>query len=191
MEKDNSQLELFSRTKDSFESKTTASRPFLCCVRGHEKAILIVICLIVSSVVSFSLGFERGRKSIVSGVKDLNIEVAAKAPAVEPKLQARPQEAISGNAGGLPKVEIQKQERAGPTSIQAFDNFTIQLASYQTITGAQKEAERLKKKGLVPVILTKGKYSILCVGNFRNKESAKQVLAELKKRYKDCFIRRM
>ncbi|MFH1127974.1 MAG: SPOR domain-containing protein, partial [Candidatus Omnitrophota bacterium] len=70
-------------------------------------------------------------------------------------------------------------------------NYTIQVASYQTKKGAQKEAEIIKKKGLSVSVLSKGAYSILCVGNFKDKQKAKLVLVELKKRYRDCFIRRL
>jgi hypothetical protein len=65
------------------------------------------------------------------------------------------------------------------------------VASYQSKTHAQKEAEALRKKGVTPLVLSKGDYIIVCVGNFSNRDAAKSLLLDLRKRYQDCYIRRL
>lgn len=91
----------------------------------------------------------------------------------------------SDTAQPATKKEIQLQI---PVQTQ---NYTIQLATYQTSTYAQKEAEKLRKRGLLPLVLSKGSYQVLCVGNFSNLNAAASLLSELKKQYRDCFIRRL
>ena len=56
---------------------------------------------------------------------------------------------------------------------------------------AQKEADSLKKRGFAPLILPKGTYTIVCIGNLSDQKTAKPLLSELKKRYQDCFMRRL
>ena len=69
--------------------------------------------------------------------------------------------------------------------------YTIQLASYKKESSAKKEAEALKKKGFLPLVLNKGEYTIVCVGNFKYKNNASPLLPELRKRYQDCFVSRL
>ena len=66
--------------------------------------------------------------------------------------------------------------------------FTIQLASYKFRSFAEKEAARLKGRGIDTIVLTKGAYSIVCTGKFANKEAA---MAEIKKKYKNAILRRL
>ncbi|MCX5706632.1 MAG: SPOR domain-containing protein, partial [Candidatus Omnitrophica bacterium] len=72
-----------------------------------------------------------------------------------------------------------------------INGYTIQVASFNNKSYALKEAEFLKKKGLVPLLFSNGNYIILCVGNFPNKETAQPLLSELNKRYPNCSIRRL
>ncbi|MFZ2357461.1 MAG: SPOR domain-containing protein [Candidatus Omnitrophota bacterium] len=183
LEKNNPQLELFSKTKDDFQNKLN-SRPFLSYIKGYEKIILVIIVFIITGVVSFSFGVEKG-KSIAASRFNSRLDMAINSK-VQGTVQAASQQTASPQAQVLTldeKSSLRPQEETG--------NYTIQVASYQTKKGAQKEAEIIKKKGLSVSVLSKGAYSILCVGNFKDKQKAKLVLVELKKRYRDCFIRRL
>jgi len=69
--------------------------------------------------------------------------------------------------------------------------YTVQVASYKSSNGAQKEAASLKQKGYNDVfIVSKGKYVILCIGSFQNKQEA-DVFGQkkLKSRYQDLRVR--
>ena len=69
--------------------------------------------------------------------------------------------------------------------------YVIQVATYENKKLAEKEKERLKKKGFPVILSRKGKYLVIFVGKFLTKEEAKQKLNLLRARYKDCFIRRL
>lgn len=102
--------------------------------------------------------------------------------------------------GDAKRQEIQAQQNAEkretikePASSGSPQNYTIQLASCRTKVSAQKEAELLRKSGFSPLILSKGSYIVVCVGNFSNQQAAKTLVSELKKRkrYQDCLVRRL
>lgn len=186
----NSQLELFSQAKAYGDRRLeTTHKSFLGRIRGYEKTLLMAIAFIITVIVSFSFGVERGKKLQLanSGTRlDLALKVQPAPAAVKteppapvvnkPLYQAAPAESVAS-----------KQ-----TSPEYMHNYyTIQLASFQNKISAQKEAELLKKRGFTPLIISKGKFSVLCVGNFPNKKTAESLLAELKKRYRDCLIRRL
>jgi len=69
--------------------------------------------------------------------------------------------------------------------------YTIQVATYNGKVSAQQELDILKKQGLMPVLRTSGKYIVLSVGNFPDQATAKSVLTQLKRKYRDCYIRRL
>ncbi len=69
--------------------------------------------------------------------------------------------------------------------------YTIQVASFKDEEYAQKEASALKKKNFAVFVISKGNFSIVCVGKFSKKEEANGILAKLKKNYNDCLIRRL
>ncbi len=170
--RDNFQLELFSGAKDVRESGARRSGgSFLNHIRRYEKIILVIIGMMITSIISFSLGVERGKQLRVSTFRPIAQQAT---DANEPK------ETAVIKAGT--KVEPLPLEKQG---------YMIQLASYKTKTHAQKEVDLLKKNGFSPLVLTKGSYAVLYVGNLSNKKTAQSLLAELKKRYKDCYIRRL
>ncbi len=133
----------------------------------------------------FLLGYVRGyEKAILLFVSFIAIGIISFSLGVEKgrRLAAVPKPGIRLDLAAVqaPKPQIQPQ-----------NNYTIQLASYQSKTYAQRQAELLKKKGLTTLVLPKGSYTILCVGSFADKEKARPLLSELKKKYQDSFIRRL
>lgn len=174
MEKQNNpQLELFSRSDDRAEFKANTTNPLLVRIWNYEKTILIIIAIFITGIIAFSLGVEKGKR-IASKVQNEPL-TTAKIQNVEPPVIIKKEEVV---------------EQITP-AIQQLKAFTIQVASFKTRSNAQKEAETLKKKGLSTLILTKGSYTILCVGNFPNKEAAQSLLSQLNKRYGNCQIRRL
>ena len=163
------QLELFSKTGEDLKSSVRrAERNYF---GGHiwryEKTILIIIALLATSIISFSLGIEKGRRA--GGARQEAVLIRPQA--VEP----------------LKEAEVLKQAAVLPQGA----GYTIQVASFKTDSYAQKEIKLLRKRGYEAVTLNKGEYVILCVGNFSDKEKAQSLLSELKRYYKDCSIRRL
>lgn len=177
MKKDNyAQLELFSQMKDLDNKKMQNSNLFFNYIRAYEKTLLFIIGIITCGVISFSLGIEKGKrlaaKNKIIESKDTAIYQPYQPKEIQPAIK---KEGVSSQS----KPKEYKQ------------NYTIQLASFLTKTHAQKEAEALKKRGISIIVLTKGKYTVICAGNFSDKKTAESLLSEFKKRYQDCFLRRL
>ena len=185
MEKQGVQLELFSKDKGAREIKR---RPFnlglLLHFRNHEKFVFFIILLSITGIISFSLGVERGKKintassRIVTG-EQINAET---------KIIREP---VLSQAAEQQNFMVKKDTALTAPFSETKKNYTIQLASYKTASYAQKEADALKKKGFTTLVMPKGKYIVLCVGNFSDKDTAQPVLSGLKKKYEGCYIRRL
>jgi len=188
MEKeDYSQLELFSQEKSYVHGKSS-SNLFFGYFWRHEKIIVMIMGGLFIGVISFSLGVERGKK--LAMLTMTNTQMTAQ---YVPAKQALPKidMPVKIKQAAAPTAAADQKQEASEKTKDSELNYTIQLASYQTKTAAQKEAQALQKKGLSPLVLSKGKYSVLCVGRFNNENKARTMLAELKKRYKDCLLRRL
>jgi hypothetical protein len=178
----NSQLDLFSQSSLESGLKPDARNPLFLRIWNYEKAILIVIGVLLVAIFSFTLGVERGKSVILSRQNKPDILAVAKVSPDKPLVSTVTQETV------IKKPEVLSQ--ASTMSVNQ-GSFTIQVASFKTRDNALKEAEILKKKGFSTSILNRGNYSVLCVGNFPNKETAQPLLSELNKRYKSCYIRRL
>lgn len=171
----NSQLELFSdKGIPVYDSRDTKDNPFFRFLKSYEKTLLALICIAAAGIISFSLGVEKGKK--LSGLK------ADKAAALKP-MPAKKQEITAS--------PVQLETRQAELAIEQKEGYTIQLASFKTKNFAEKEAAQLKKDGYTPIILTKGEYVVVCVGQFPEKETAKTMLSKFQKRYKGCYVRRL
>lgn len=183
MEKsDYSQLELFTESKGYPKNKAHPGWSFSSYIANYEKIILFIIGFIITGLVSFSLGVEKGKR----------VTLLKANPHLDTALKIQP--AVSQQiARQIPTVTEKAKipEAVAPVKQEVMQGYTIQLASYKTMTYAQKEAEALRKKGFSPLVLSKGEYKVLCVGSFADREKAKSLLSELKKRYRDCLVRRL
>lgn len=191
MEKEgDSQLELFSGIRDSAKSPKERRGSFFGYMHKYEKAILVIICSISIAIISFSLGVERGRRIALIN-SDAHFDIAAKVALPSPvNIPNQYQPVIQKQNQPL----IKNTEAIKPQQIkESTQKYTIQVASYQTKKYAQQEAELLRKKGLNPLLIFKGKYTVLCVGNFSNQQEARALLSEIKgqKRYASSIIRRL
>ena len=166
------QLELFKFKHSAEEFKRPRYRPnFFDFIRIYEKAISIIIVFFIVSLISFSLGVERGKR--FSGIANTKTD----------KIIAQQPQTPSDE---IPAVSIQAEEKKDTSN-----KYTVQVATFKTKNYAQKEANRLEKKGLQALIISKGKYVCVCVGRFSGKQEAKITLNQLKNTYQDCFIRRL
>lgn len=188
----NSQLELFSSAGNVPEITANPRRPFLSFICGYEKTILLIIGFIIIGITAFILGIERG-KNLTARKADLQFsEVAANTQTqkikVDPKQNLKE---VLPVKTALPQVTAATTAAPKQLSQENVQKYTVQIASFKTSVLAQKEAQALKNIGYTPIIATKGKYTVILVGSFMDKEAANSLLTQLKKRYKDCFIRRL
>jgi len=162
----NPQLELFSQSNDAQGFKANSANPFLERIWNYEKTVLIIIAVLVTGIIAFSLGVEKGKRAVLD----------------------------ERNNQPLPPTIVRKEEAVKQVTtlpVQQLGGFTIQVGSFKTRANALKEAENIKRRGLSALLFNKGSYFILCAGNFPNKEAAQAILVELNKRYGNCQIRRL
>lgn len=159
------QLELFRTHQENTQSQPQVPDSFIHHIRAYEKIVLIIIGFIITGIISFSLGVKKGQTTYKVSVK--------------PQLQ-QPLAEVN-------QIKIQKEKG----NIQTQSYYTIQVASFLKKENAQKEAEKLKKNGLSPSVLPKGKFNIVCVGNFSKRQEAESLLSKLKRQYNDSQIRRL
>ncbi|MFH0791583.1 MAG: SPOR domain-containing protein [Candidatus Omnitrophota bacterium] len=153
MERNNAQLELFSQDRNGGFEKKAASGGLLTYIRGYEKIILILIGFIITAVVSFCLGVEKGRRLAVRNA-DSQLDMAVVQPVPQIPARTVSQKLIQPRpeiqAGNIRPIQTQ-DNMIKPIKNQDMGSYTIQIAAYQTRANAQKEAEILKKKGVVSV----------------------------------------
>lgn len=216
MEKEeNIQLDLFSQANVPHAQSSPERVRFFSYIRSYEKNILLIIGIVIMGIICFSIGVEKGKlasaskitssletisntqpkavitKNILPVVNHLDRNISGFSPAMatardaSTTLQAKqfqPLPIVSAN----PALAHNAKNPA-----ESVSGYTIQLASYKSRSFAQKEAELLKKRGLLPLVIPKGNYTILCVGRFPTKEGAQSLLAQLTKRYQGCYLRRL
>jgi hypothetical protein len=172
------QLELFSEGQNSYLPTKPRGFSFLTYVRGYEKVILLIITFTITGIISFSLGVEKGKSLAMKRLPEEEVYHKQATAVAQPRV--------------IPPEQVQKEPESAPKQ-NTPDGYTVQLASYQSKVSAQKEAELLKKMGHSPLILSKGKYMVLCVGNFPSQQEAKSLLSQFEKgkRYKGCYVRRL
>lgn len=188
MEKNHyNQLELFSETNNTAKENSYSHNVFAGCLRGHEKAVILVICFIITSVISFSLGMEKGKRN-AARAQNFRPDLADKLN--ENAIQSQPAKAPATSQNQLVTTPAKNISEPVETE-ENLSGYTIQLASYKSKTTAQKEAKKLRNSGHKTMVLSKGNYIIVCVGTFPNKDTAKTQLSKLKKTYHDSFVRRL
>ncbi len=201
-----SQFELFPGTTGEPIENSAPRFIFSRVVLTFENLVVVFVFVIVSLIIAFSIGVERGRikarlarpvaqlttptlpQTSVMPHSQISLNttptasivksIAAVASTPEASREVVPAPALSG---GLPQTGgLQKGVDKG---------YTVQVASYKKESMAVKEAGDLKRQGLASFVSAKGHYTIVCVGRFTTEQQAKQMLGKLKKRYKDSTIR--
>ena len=99
-------------------------------------------------------------------------------------------------AAPLPLEETHPPPPLKPTPVKqvetkAGENYVIQAASFVDNASAQVERERLARKGFNAQIVKQGKFFELRVIGYRSKNDAQISLVNLKKIYRDSFIKRL
>ncbi|MFH1772323.1 MAG: SPOR domain-containing protein [Candidatus Omnitrophota bacterium] len=153
--------------------------------------ILISVILIVLFAVVFSLGIEKGKANTYRNIAQNNLIIADESkqpPAIEvDKIVVCKEEEEKDIKPQPVKEEIYEQN----SSSKSFDKYFIQVATYRMEKTALREKDLLTEGGFPVVVSKSKKFAIVFVGGFNDKNTAKQALPKLKKRYKDCFIKRV
>ena len=153
----------------------------------QQNLIILVLCVVMLLVASFTLGVERGR------LMSRNTASAT----------ARPWERITVPASTTAGTTV--KEVAAPAAAEATapataakneaapaaGNYVIQVASLKTEQAANRLAETLTKGGWPSFTKTSGDYVVVLAGSFQEKREAQSRIGELKKTFTDCFIKKI
>jgi len=154
---------------------------------SYEQIIFISIAVIMLMVLLFSLGVERGKRLASGPVgeredlpsKRVEVSEMQKAPGPVEHIEATPSKDVA-----------EAKEPVKEKKVLGSKLYTIQVIAYRSKKSAQKELVRLGKKGFNPFIIIGGGYYQICVGEYNNQKEAEKGYRELKKTYKDSFIRK-
>lgn len=201
-----SQFELFPGTTGEPIENTAPRFIFSRVVLTFENLVVVFVFLIVSLIIAFSIGVERGRVKarLARPVAQLTTQSLVQNSVMpHPQISVIPTAQPIGKSNSLVSATVQPSVEVLPPAVVAVPviarpapaekgvdkRYTVQVASYKSQSMAEKESADLKRKGLASFVAVKGNYSIVCVGNFSTQDQAKQMLTKLKKRYKDSTIR--
>lgn len=198
-----SQFELFPEARDADILQRPKPRFFSGSLNlSGENMVILGIGVIVSMVLSFSLGVERGKKvvrSVHSPISETSttlnpapasssesgkktVPVASEGSANEPGVQGA--SAAQEGSGVLAEAVPEALEK------NIDKQYTVQVASFKREDQAQRLATSLQKNGYdMTMVVPKGSYSIVCVGKFSKHSEAKSFSRKLKKQYKDLLVR--
>lgn len=184
-----SQFELFSSSSDDSTGKKKSPYLLANLVLSFENIIILAIVTFMGLVLSFSFGVERGKR--VSKVNELDTNKAAVDSNINASFLSSAIESENVNID-LPEGSIDKNDVILKNDGKISENvYTVQVASFKKEKYAQLEAVKLQKKGFDIFVISKGDYSVVCVGKFLDKDNAKMLLQKLRKLYKDCLVRRL
>lgn len=160
-----------------------------------DTLILLSIVVILLFILSFSLGVERGRKiAYLSIEKDKKFFKETESLAIDSSSSQitiiQPEKKNQVIEESENKQEVKPPIEETP-KWQDTEKYLIQVATYVKEQTAQQEVEKLQGKGYQTLVSKKGKFVVIFVGEFKDKEEAKKSMELLKKSYKDCFIRRL
>jgi hypothetical protein len=165
-----------------------------------ESLVIFTILGIMVALFSFSLGVERGKHLAaqalderVSAAWNVGARTIAPVAAVAAvPLERGVNEQAPGINHGYLSLNIRKTvpvHLINP-SMGTGTRFTLQAATYGNEEYARQDALVLKAKGFQSFLIKSGKYWMLCVGSFSNKESATALLRRLPGQYRSSQVRR-
>jgi len=161
-----------------------------------ENLVIFTILGIMIALFSFSLGVERG-KHLAARTLDERVSAAwnvGNRPMATPVLAAVPAEQMSsppmaGSPHGYASLNIHRMVPMR-ASMGTGTRYTLQAATYGSEDYARQDALGLKAKGYPSFLIKNGKYWLVCVGSYNNKESAAPLLRKLPGQYRLSQIRR-
>jgi septal ring-binding cell division protein DamX len=163
---------------------------------SHEQVVFTTIGVIMLMVLLFSLGVERGKRITQDeGKADLvaTVKAGAEAVTLPEAAEAQPDDAvIAPEAAAAEEKKAEKEIEKPPAAAKnaGAPHYTIQVIAYRSKKSAKKELMQLTKKGYKPFIVVGGGYYQICVGEYPSHTEAQADFDELKKEYKDGFIRK-
>ena len=148
-----------------------------------DQIIAILIGLVALYAVIYSLGVERGKRAAGSAAPSVTVSPEA--------TQASPKVMITY---GAIKVGPPAEKKAPEEPLRAHPagSYTIQMATYQTQSAAEKQVSKFIKLGHQAFVVTEGSLRLVCLDGFISRQEASRTLQALKVRRMvpyDAFVR--
>jgi cell division protein FtsN len=162
---------------------------------------LVIILLLLAA--AFSLGVEKGKRlaieetltapampeaidplyadaedAVLETTPELTVELPPEPVQAEP-LESEP--AVAVVAAAKPRTE------KNPVDVR----YRVQVASFKEREAAKKETLSLQNEGFPAYHYKSGEYNVVYVESGNDKEKAEKLRTQLKKKYKDCILRRL
>jgi hypothetical protein len=142
---------------------------------SEEKIALGLLLLLFSLIFSYIWGYQKGvqtaKGAIPKQIREVKVTEVKKVGSEE-----------GGNKG---------EEKARGKVKKPLAQYSIQLVTYKNLKYAKREEEKLKKMGYNPYILEVKGYKIVYVGKYKSRDEAEKDLRQLRKIYKDAFIKKL
>ena len=172
----------------------------------QDHVFILVIASLIGTSVTFGFGVERGkqlaRQEPLAIVPSVTVSsgpaVQARPPAVTSESPIAEPSRVSSTPLATPATEPMMQPmpprlkpvpKSPAKSVAGRSRFAIQVVTYTQPKLAQRQLERLKRRGIAAFLVTAKDRMALCVGPFPSREDASAKLASLKREYQDCFLR--
>lgn len=172
---------------------TRSALPSYQVVFSQQSMIVVLICVLLSLVASFTLGVEKGKLVGRNSILAQRTQEASSLPA--PVLAAGSDAAQASAAAAVAGPMVQPAPDAASSAPKREEpiagGYVIQVASLKSESSAKGLVEMLIKKGVPSFSKSSGKYIVVLAGNFNKREEAQTKLRELKKTYNDCFIKKI
>lgn len=196
------QLELFELPPQAPAQRSMTSLGSLH-LRADHAVLTLIVGLIGFSVV-FALGVERGKQLVQAErpLWDSRASVSHDAPPAQASPDGKVRSSTTSGSStsasdqaptATPRaVPATEKGRVAPTkTVTNKSRFAIQVVSYTQLKLAQRELDRLKRRGEQAFLVTTQERVALLVGPFPTKTNASVKLARLRSQYQDCFIRNL
>jgi len=150
-----------------------------------ENLVIFTILGIMVALFSFSLGVEHG-KHMAAQALDERVSAAWNVGA---RAMIVPAAAATVAPAVMPNIPVPRQTVV--TRSAAFGSrYTVQAATYGNEEYAKADALLMKAKGYQTFLIKNGKYWLMCIGNYGNKESAQALSRRLPGEYRYSQVRR-
>jgi len=156
-----------------------------------DALILSSVVMILLLALSFSLGVERGKRSLVSPSNRHAATATTPAPSISTKeTLVSPQQTI---LAATKQYSYHEPEEAVTETVlkSPSQGYRIQVASFRKEDSARKETQWLRQKGYKAYHNRSGNYIVIYVGEYKDITTAKAALQLLRKKYKDCILKKL
>lgn len=151
-----------------------------------DHLFILAISALVFYVLVFSFGVEKGKRFVHEELKaekakreQMAREVAVLKQEPSPKEEVQPIRAEVTLSVPESKPAVPSDEPSAGLSSKPIGKYTIQLVTYNSLSRAEKEAERLTQLGYRGFVISSGKFHQVCVEGFENIREAGNQLARL------------